>query len=86
MTKYSIIYYSLENPIGEDYYTSKVFNQTELQSQFESLVKKLKPGESAEYMKEDNKRFYPSMQYVENENGKLYSYTYTGHKKVSKYN
>ena len=85
-TTYSIIHYSLENPIGEDYYTSTVFNQTELQNQFETLVKRLKPGESAEYMKEDSKKFYPSMLYVENENGKLYSYTYTGRKKLSKYN
>lgn len=86
MTTYRIIHYTNESQLGKDVFTTKTFRQTELQQQFESLVKRLKPGESAEYMKEDAKRFYPSILYVENENGILYTYTPTGHKKRSKYN
>lgn len=86
MTTYRIIHYDSANPLGKDVYTSNVFNQTELQQQFETLVKSLKDGESAEYMKEDNKMFYPSMAYVERENGKLFTYTPNGYKKLSKYN
>ena len=84
MTTYRIIHYTNNNPLGADIYKTNVFRQTELQSQFEALVKRLQPGESAEYMKEDNKRFYPSMLYVENENGILYTYTPQGYKKRSK--
>lgn len=85
-TTYRITKYTNDNPIGEDVFTSTVFMQTELQSQFEKLVRQLKPGESAEYMKEDSKHFYPSMAYVENEGGILYCYTQQGYKKKSKYN
>jgi len=85
-TTYRIIHYTATSQLGTDVYKTNVFRQTELQQQFETLVKKLKPGESAEYMKEDSKRFYPSMLYVENENGVLYSYTYNGFRRVSKYN
>jgi hypothetical protein len=86
MTTYKIIHYTNESQLGIDVYKTNVFRQTELQAQFESLVKKLKPGESAEYMKEDAKQFYPSMLYVENQNGILYSYTPKGHKRYSMYN
>lgn len=86
MTTYRIIHYTNDSQLGKDVFKTNVFRQTELRSQFESLVKKLKPGEAAEYMKEDEKKFYPSMVYVENENGILYSYTPKGHRRVSKYN
>ena len=86
MTTYRIIHYTKSDPAGSTIFSLDYFRNTELESQFYLLVKKLKPGESAEYMKEDEKQFYPSMLYVENENGTLYSYTHTGHRKVSKYN
>lgn len=86
MTIYSIIHYTSADPIGKTVHKTDTFNKTDLQSKFDALVKQLKPGESAEYMKEDNKRFYPSLAYVENENGVLYSYTTKGHKVKSKHN
>lgn len=85
-TTFIIIYYTNTSPLGEDVFTTNVFNKTELETQFKNLCDKLQNGESAEYMKEDNKRFYPSMLYVEKENDILYSYTYTGKKRISKYN
>lgn len=57
MTTYRIIHYTTDSQLGKDVYKTNVFRQTELQAQFESLVKRLKPGESAEYMKEDAKRY-----------------------------
>lgn len=84
MTTYRIIHYTKENQLGDTVFSLDYFRKTELEGQFYTLVKKLKPGESAEYMKEDAKQFYPSMLYVENENGILYSYT--PHRKLSKYN
>jgi len=86
MTTYKIIHYSSENPLGKIIFSLDYFRKTELENQFHTLAKILKPGESAEYMKEDEKQFYPSMLYVFNENGKLYSLTHTGHKRLSKYN
>lgn len=69
MTTYRIIHYTTDCPLGNDYFTTTTFRQTELQNQFELLVSKLKDGESAEYMKEDKIYFHPSMLYVEKENG-----------------
>lgn len=86
MTTYRLIKYDPANPLGQNIVVATTFRQTELQSQFQTLVKSLQPGESAEYMKEDEEYFYPSMAYVENENGILYSYTAKGHRRVSKYN
>lgn len=86
MTTYHIIHYTNEFKPGKTIFSLTYFNKTELESQFHTLAKSLKPGESAEYMKEDGKQFYPSMLYVFNENGKLYSFTHTGHKRLSKYN
>lgn len=86
MTTYHIIHYTKESQLGDTVFSLDYFRKTELESQFYALVKKLKPGESAEYMKSDNRNFYPSIMYIENENGTLYSYTHTGHRKVSKYN
>lgn len=85
-TIYRIIHYTSGNDLGINIHVTNTFNKTELQSIFERLVRGLKVGESAEYMKEDAKYFYPSMAYVENIGGKLYTYTATGHKKLSKYN
>lgn len=85
-TIYRIIHYKEGSDLGTDIHKTTTFRQTELQSIFENLVRRLQPGESAEYMKEDSKYFYPSMAYVENENGTLYTYTAQGYKKVSKYN
>lgn len=85
-TIYRIIHYVAGSDFGTDIHKTNTFRQTELQSIFEALVSKLKPGESAEYMKEDAKYFYPSMAYVENIGGKLYSYTAKGHKRLSRYN
>jgi hypothetical protein len=86
MTTYKIIHYTSIDPIGNTIHKTNTFNKTELQSKFDALVKRLKPGESVEYMKEDDKYFYPSMAYVENENGVLYAYTAKGHKVKSKHN
>lgn len=86
MKTFSIIHYTAIDPIGNTIYKTNTFNKIELQNKFDALVKQLKPGESAEYMKEDDKYFYPSMAYVENENGVLYAYTAKGHKVKSKHN
>lgn len=86
MQTFRIIHYPSPDSLGIDVYTSSVFRKTELEYQFDALVRRLKPGESAEYMKEDNIFFYPSLAYVENENGILYTYTTQGHKCKSKYN
>lgn len=86
MTTYKIIHYGTIEPIGNTIHQTNTFNKTELQNKFDTLVKELKPGESAEYLKEDDKYFYPSMAYVENENGTLYTYTAKGHKVKSKHN
>ncbi len=86
MRVYRIIHYTNDQPLGVDIYKSETFRKTELEQQFHDLAKRLKPGESAEYMKEDEKFFYPSMLYVENEGGTLYSYTANGHRRISKYN
>ncbi len=82
MTTYKIIHYTKNAPLGENVFTSNVFRKTELQSQFDALVKKLNDGESAEYMKENSTHFYPSMLYVEKQNGKLYRYDYCGNKRL----
>lgn len=86
MTTYKIIHSTDTNQIGNTIHKTNTFNKTDLQNKFDALVKQLKPGESAEYMKEDDKYFYPSMAYVENENGTLYTYTAKGHKVKSKHN
>ncbi|HEY3525606.1 MAG TPA: hypothetical protein VGK47_05380 [Nitrososphaeraceae archaeon] len=86
MATYRIIHYTPGNPLGTDVFKTDIFRSSELEQQFETLVNKLQPGESAEYMKEDEKYFYPSMAYVENDNGTLYSYTHKGHRRTSKYN
>lgn len=86
MKVYRIIHYQNTSPLGVDVFKSDKFCKSELESQFQALAKKLLPGESAEYMKEDDKYFYPSMAYVENENGTLYTYTAKGHKIKSKHN
>ena len=86
MTTYRIIHYTKDSVLGTDIHKTNTFNKTELETIFHSLVKQLQPGESAEYMKEDDKWFYPTMMYVENENGKLYTHTATGKRKLSKYN
>jgi len=86
MTTYYILHYTTADPLGKEIYKTNVFRQTELQNQFKDLCRRLESGESAEYMKVDEKYYYPSMQYVENENGVLYSYTAKGHRRVSKYN
>jgi hypothetical protein len=86
MTTYRIIHYTKECQLGIDVFKSKTFNKTDLESRFYSLVKKLQPGESAEFMKEDAKFFYPSIQYVVNEGGKLWCYAINGNRRESKYN
>jgi ribosomal protein S3AE len=86
MTTYKIIHYTAKEPLGINVVETNCFKKSAMELAFESLVKKLIDGESAEYMKEDNVFFYPSMQYVVKENGVLYSYTASGNRRVSKYN
>ena len=84
MTTYYIIHYTATKPLGNTVFTSKKFNQAELQQQFDAVVKTLAEGESVEYLKVDNKYYYPSLQYVEKEKGILYRYTPKGAKREYK--
>lgn len=73
--KSKVAYWILYCPDGnigrvQEVYRSATFDREKIHRAFDEWAHKMKPGDNLQYGKEDAKRFYPAMLYVEcRENG-----------------